>query len=58
MGGLEQWVVALADEWWVHPVMLALATIDGFFPVVPSESVIVSLASLSSSTGRKAGRTP
>lgn len=38
--------VALADTPWVFVVLYALATIDGFFPPVPSESVIIALAAI------------
>lgn len=51
MQGLEQWIVGVADQWWVHLVVAAFACVDGFFPTVPSESLLVALGSLSSSTG-------
>ncbi|GAB2531824.1 DedA family protein [Brachybacterium huguangmaarense] len=52
MRAFEGWISAIADAWWVHLVVLALSFVDGFFPTVPSESVIVSLGSTWSSTGR------
>lgn len=51
---IETWVLSVADAWWVHLVVLALSFVDGFFPTVPSESVVVTLASLWSSSGRPA----
>ncbi|MGY4720530.1 DedA family protein [Naumannella cuiyingiana] len=48
---LTETITALASTPWVYPVVLALTTIDGFFPPVPSESVVVSLAALSVSDG-------
>lgn len=52
MRAVEVWITGIADAWWVHLVVLALSLLDGFFPTVPSESIIVSLASLWSSTGK------
>ncbi|WP_227488186.1 DedA family protein [Brachybacterium subflavum] len=46
MTGLQDWIVAAGDTWWVHLVVFALCAIDAFFPTVPSESVIVALSSL------------
>jgi len=48
---LEDWVLALAGSPWIYLAMYAFATIDGFFPPVPSESVVITLAALSMSTG-------
>ncbi len=44
---IEDAVLHAAGQWWVLPVVYLLCTIDGFFPVVPSESVIVALAAIS-----------
>lgn len=49
---MEQWTLELAASPWIFPVLYAFATIDGFFPPVPSESVVIALTSLSVSTGR------
>lgn len=43
---IEGWVTALAGSPWLLIVVFALATIDGFFPPVPSESVVISVAVL------------
>lgn len=51
-GQVEEWILGVADAWWIHFVVYALATMDGFFPTVPSESVIVTLSSLWSSSGQ------
>ncbi|AEG43481.1 DedA family protein [Isoptericola variabilis] len=40
---LESWILALAASAWVYPAMFGFATIDGFFPPIPSESVIITL---------------
>jgi len=49
--GLEDWALALAGSPWVFVVMYAFATIDGFFPPLPSESLVIALAAMSASSG-------
>ena len=51
---MEQWALDLAGSPLVLPVMYLFATIDGFFPPIPSESLVIALASLSVSTGKPA----
>ncbi|PVU82377.1 hypothetical protein DDP54_04480 [Cellulomonas sp. WB94] len=51
---LEHWILALAGSPWVFVALYAFATIDGFFPPIPSESVVIGLAALSASTGAPA----
>lgn len=48
---LEQWALDLAASPWVFAALFGFATVDGFFPPVPSESLVIALASLSVSTG-------
>ncbi|MDM7832124.1 DedA family protein [Cellulomonas edaphi] len=48
---VEHWAVALAGSPWVFVAMYAFATIDGFFPPVPSESLVIALAALAGSSG-------
>lgn len=48
---VEGWVPVLAESLWVYPALMLFATIDGFFPPVPSESVVIALASLSVAEG-------
>jgi len=47
----EAWITALTASWWVFVALFALCTIDGFFPPVPSESVVITLAVTAHSTG-------
>ncbi|MGV8976966.1 MAG: DedA family protein [Cellulomonas sp.] len=49
---LEHWILALAGSPWVYIALYAFATIDGFFPPIPSESVVIALAALAASTGQ------
>lgn len=51
LAAVLEWVVALAASPWVFVVLYGLATLDGFFPPVPSESVVIALAALSVSAG-------
>jgi membrane-associated protein len=48
---LNDFVVSLASSWWILPVVLVLVVIDGFFPPVPSESVIVGLSAVGIASG-------
>lgn len=51
VANLEGWILALAESFWVFPALYGFATIDGFFPPIPSESVVIALASLNRSEG-------
>jgi membrane-associated protein len=46
MDAINEAVLHAAWSWWVLPVIFVMCLIDGFFPVVPSESLIVALASV------------
>ncbi|WP_407343639.1 DedA family protein [Pengzhenrongella phosphoraccumulans] len=48
---LDDWIVALAAAPWVYLALYAIAALDGFFPPVPSETVVIALAALSVSAG-------
>ncbi len=48
---MEQWIEALVGSPWVFVALYLFATIDGFFPPVPSETVVIALAALGASTG-------
>jgi membrane-associated protein len=43
---IADWV---SGEWWAYPVILVVAVVDAFFPVVPSETVVVIGGNLASS---------
>lgn len=51
VGAIESWMLALAGSPWVFVALYAFATIDGFFPPIPSESVVIALAAASVATG-------
>src|SRR5690625_4360522 len=46
MMAIESWVLGMAESPWILLAVLLLATIDGFFPPVPSESVVIAVAVL------------
>jgi len=52
MDVINEFVIGQASALWVYPLLFTVCIVDGFFPPVPSESVLVTLASLSGSTGR------
>ena len=43
---LEDIILDAAEAWWMPLAVFLLSLIDGFFPVVPSESILVALASI------------
>ncbi len=44
--GISDFVLAAAEQPWVYLLVLVCCIVDGFFPPIPSESVVVGLASL------------
>lgn len=45
-------VLALVTGPWIYVAMLAVALVDGFFPPVPSETVLVAAAAVAASAGK------
>ncbi len=43
---MVDWV---SGEWWAYPVIFAVAVLDAFFPVVPSETLVIVGGNLASS---------
>lgn len=48
----ESWILTIAASPWIYLVLFAFTTLDGFFPPVPSESVVITLAVAAHSTGQ------
>lgn len=48
---VEAWILEIAASVWIYPAMFASAFIDGFFPPIPSESVLVTLVISARATG-------
>jgi membrane-associated protein len=51
LGQLETWIIHLGASVWIYPAMYVSATIDGFFPPIPSESVVITLTVLAHAEG-------
>ncbi|MDR1152582.1 MAG: VTT domain-containing protein [Bifidobacteriaceae bacterium] len=51
IGAISNFLLSLAQSFLVLPLVTLFATIDGFFPPIPSESVVISLASIYASAG-------
>lgn len=47
----ESWILAFAASPWIYVALFAFTAIDGFFPPVPSESVVITLAVAAHATG-------
>jgi membrane-associated protein len=43
---ITQWV---SDAWWTYPLIFAVSAIDAFFPLVPSETVVITAGVFASS---------
>ncbi|WP_265521637.1 DedA family protein [Oerskovia flava] len=43
-GRLEEWLFALVESVWALPTLFVTTAVDGFFPPIPGETVIVMLA--------------
>jgi len=48
---INELILQAATSPWLYAVMLAVAVIDGFFPPVPSETLLVAAVAVSISTG-------
>jgi len=51
MQAITDIVLGLAASPWLYLIVLALVIVDGFFPPVPSESVIIAVAAIGISAG-------
>ncbi|MFB9798559.1 DedA family protein [Arthrobacter citreus] len=46
MDSINNFILTSADAWWVYAALFAFCLIDGFFPPVPSESLVVGMSAL------------
>ena len=49
---VESYVLDFSESLWIYPGVFVLSLLDGFFPVVPSESVIIATATTAFQTGQ------
>ena len=45
----DQFTEWISGEWWSYPVIFAVSAIDAFFPLVPSETTVITAGVLASS---------
>ena len=48
---IQDAIVSNAGEWWTYLVTGLLCWVDGFFPPLPSESIVIAMATLSETHG-------
>ena len=48
---IETWVLSMSGAAWIYPATFVLTVIDGFFPPVPSESVVITLTVAAKTSG-------
>jgi len=46
---IDSWLTSLVDSVWALPIVLLSTMADGFFPPIPSETVVVALGAVASS---------
>lgn len=51
MSGVEEWTLSLTESLWIYPGVWAVALIDGVFPVVPSDAVVIGAATTGTAEG-------
>jgi membrane-associated protein len=51
-GRIEDGILSLAASVWIYPGIFAATVIDGIFPPVPSESVVIAAAAVAQQEGR------
>lgn len=52
LGDLEHAILSLTTSPWIYPAVWAVAVIDGIFPPIPSESVVIAAATTWEQTGK------
>ncbi len=51
LDSINDFIVSESDALWLYPLLFTVCVVDGFFPPIPSESVLVTLGSLGGATG-------
>jgi membrane-associated protein len=49
---INEAILHAAGQWWIYPTLLIFCFIDGFVPILPSETLIVALGALSVTSGQ------
>lgn len=48
---INEAILHAAGQWWIYPILTIFCFIDGFVPILPSETLIVALGALSVTSG-------
>ncbi|PQZ91705.1 alkaline phosphatase [Arthrobacter sp. MYb227] len=48
---INEAIVHAANAWWILPIIYVFCLIDGFMPILPSETLLVALGAVAASTG-------
>lgn len=48
---INEGIVHAANAWWILPIVYIFCLIDGFLPILPSETLLVALGAVAASTG-------
>src|SRR5699024_10845 len=48
---INEAIVHAANAWWILPIVYVFCLIDGFIPILPSETLLVALGAVAASTG-------
>ncbi|XTR51820.1 hypothetical protein ACOM2C_17755 [Pseudarthrobacter sp. So.54] len=48
---INEAILHAAGQWWIYPILTIFCFIDGFIPILPSETLIVALGALSVTSG-------
>lgn len=48
---INEGIVHAANAWWILPIVYIFCLIDGFLPVLPSETLLVALGAVAAGTG-------
>ena len=49
---INEAILHAAGQWWIYPILTIFCFIDGFVPILPSETLIVALGALSVTSGQ------
>ncbi|MGP4032604.1 DedA family protein [Pseudarthrobacter sp. 1C304] len=49
---INEAILHAAGQWWIYPILTLFCFIDGFVPILPSETLIVALGALSVTSGQ------
>lgn len=51
LDNIEAWILSMSGALWIYPALFTVTVIDGFFPPIPSESVVITLTVAAQTSG-------